>query len=119
MSSAILGTFFLAGCNLVQTDVSGHLSLTNSSGDSVELRVRITDRSSGETKLRESYEVPSIDTVITYDDVVTKSGNYNVEATVVNSDEAVSGVWRLRRGEYWIRVGVLSDRSLRLSGDGL
>jgi len=118
LASALLGTFFLSGCNFM-SEVGGNLALTNSSGESKAVTVRIADRSSGESILRDLYQVPASDDGILVADVVTQPGSYDVEATTDDGAEAASGIWRLNDGYYSIRVGVLSDGSLRISGDGI
>jgi len=118
VTAALLGPLLLAGCGS-RARVSGDLSLTNSFGEDAEVSVRITDRESGDRVLRESYRVPASDDGILVEDAVTIPGSYDVEATVTETDESTSGVWRLPSDDdedyYSIRVGVLSDGSVTIT----
>jgi hypothetical protein len=73
--------------------------------------------------LDESYQVPPSDDGILVEDVVMASVNDNVEATVENTEEYAANLWRIPSGDdpenYAIRVGLLSDGSLKISGDGI
>lgn len=122
MTSATLGLLPFSGCSS-QSDGGANLSLTNSSGETATISVKITDRGNDETLLSESYQVPPSDDGTFVEDVVMKSGNYNVEATVENTDEYAASLWRIPSGDnpenYAIRVGLLSDGSLKIFGDGI
>ena len=122
-SAGVVSTIIIAGCLGDKNDsdvVSGNLALTNSSGEAVGVTVRITDRESEERILRDPYQVPPSDDGILVEDVVTTTGSYDVEATAKDTDEAVSEVWNLPSSKYYqVRVGILSDGSLNISGDGI
>ena len=125
-SAGVASTIIIAGClgNNDDSDrVSGNLALTNSSGEAVGVTVRITDGESEERILRDSYQVPPSDDGTLVEDVVTTAGSYDVEATAKDTDEAASEVWNLLSGDsqnyYQVRVGILSDGSLKISGDGI
>ena len=122
MSSATLGILIFSGCSL-ESDGGANLALTNSSGEKATIVVKITDRGNEDALLDESYQVPPSDDGILVEDVVMASGNYNVEATVENTEEYAANLWRIPSGDdpenYAIRVGLLSDGSLKISGDGI
>jgi len=117
-TATLLGPLALAGCNL-RPRVSGNLTLTNSSGEDAEVTVEITDRESGDRVLRDSYQVPASDDGMLVEDAVTVSGRYDVEATVAETEESASAVWRLPPDDgedyYSIGVGVLSDGSVSIT----
>lgn len=117
MTTILPGILFLAGCSS-ESAVSGNLALTNSSGESAEVTVKITDQESGDRILNDSYQVPASDDGILIEDVVTTPGSYELEASVTDSDESTSGVWRLPSDDdqdyYSIRISVLSDGSLSI-----
>jgi len=85
--------------------------------------VEITDRRSEETLLRDSYQVPASDDGILVENVVTTTGRYYVEATVENTGESASRIWDIpgldNPKNYAIMVGISTDGSLEISGDGI
>jgi hypothetical protein len=116
-TATLLGPLLLAGCNS-RARVSGNLTLTNAYGENTEVTVEITDRESGDRVLRDSYQVPASDDGMLVEDAVTISRSYDVEATVAETEESTSEVWRLPSDDgedyYSIRVGVLSDGSVAI-----
>lgn len=121
MTSA-MGILCFAGCSS-QSDGGANLVLTNSSNESTTISAKITDTSDLETFLDESYQVPASDDGILVEDVVTRSGDYNLEAAVENTDKYTEILWRIPSGEdpenYTVRVGLLSNGTLNISGDGI
>ena len=122
-SAGVASTIIIAGCLGDKNDsdrVGGNLALVNSSGEAVGVTVRITDRESEERILRDLYQVPPSDDGIFVEDVVTTTGSYDVEATAKDTDRAVSEVWNLPSSKYYhLQVAILSDGSLKISGDGI
>ncbi len=117
-----LGVLSSPGCSL-RSDSGANLALTNSSGETVNITVEITDIGSEKILLMDSYQVPASDDGTLVQDIVMRSGDYNVGATVENTDEAASSVWRIPSGDnpenYSIRIGILSNGNLNISGDGI
>lgn len=122
MTSVTLGFLCFAGCSS-QSEGGANLALTNSSSETTTISVKITDRSKEEILLDESYQVPASDDGILVEDVVTRTGDYTVEAAVENTDEYIESRWRIPSGDnpenYAIRVGILSNGTLNLSGDAI
>jgi len=122
MASTTLGFLWLAGCSS-QTAGGANLSLTNATSETTTISVTISDRTNEETLLDESYEVPASDDGILIEDVITRSGEYNVEAAVENTDERTESLWRIPSDvnpkNYSIRVGLSYDQTLNIHGDGV
>mgnify|MGYP007008814963 CR=1 FL=1 len=120
--SATLSILFLPGCSL-RSDGGANLALTNASDSPAQITVNITDRESGETIMMDSYQVPVSDDGILVEDVVTTTGSYDVKATVENTGKSATSVWRIpsenNPENYAIRIGLLSNGSLKISGDGI
>jgi len=122
VTAATLGILLVSGCRSVSGG-GANLALTNASDEPARITVTITERGSGKTLLDDSYQVPASDDGILVEDVVTTTGSSDVEATVESTGESATSVWRIPSGDdpenYAIRVGLLSDGGLRISGDGI
>ena len=122
MKTTALSFLWFAGCSS-QLAGGANLALTNASSETATISVTITERSNEDTLLDESYQVPPSDDGLLVEDVVSSSGEYTVEAAVESSDEHAESRWRIPSNNnprnYSIRVGLLSDRSLNISGDGV
>lgn len=122
ITSGGLGIMFFSGCSVL-TGGGANLTLTNSSGNTVTIAVEITDRVDHEVLLNDSYQVVPSDDGYFVEDVVASSGRYYVEATVDTTGESASTVWRIpslaNPEKYSIRVGFLSDGSVRIFGNGI
>jgi len=106
-----------------ESETGANLALTNSTDESARITVIVTDTESGDPLLRDSYRVAASDDGALVEGVVTTTGRYEVEATVEDTDESASGIWRIPSDAdpayYSIRIGLLSDGTLSISGEGI
>jgi len=122
VTATTLSVLWFAGCRS-QSAGGANLALTNASDETATVSVAISERSNEETLLDESYQVPASDDGLLVEDVVRRSGEYTVAAAVENTDERAESRWHIPSYDdpenYSIRVGLLSDRTLNIAGDGV